>query len=129
MTDHEINIRIAIDRLVAHIRACAQDFGVTLERDRAMTIRGALEATFGAPSSESPSGRVESELLDYDPKPPYRVYISDMPEPVEFSEVYEYRRAQHFARDHSGARDVSVFIRDGANVVTWEIRLTDEPLG
>lgn len=127
MTD-EIDKRIAIDSLLILIRTVATDCNVVLEPDSAIAIRGILEDTFAGPEGLRPSDHcVESVLLNYDPVPPYRVYVSDIAEPITFARPY--RSAQNVAREHWGARRVSVFIRDAADVVTWEIRVTDTPLG
>lgn len=70
--------------------------------------------------------RVESELIDYDPVPPYRLYIRDRRAPLT---LMDYGRAQNIGRSESGARSIPVLIRDAADVVIWEIRLTHELLG
>lgn len=130
MTD-EIDTRIAIDALIAQVRKVAKRFGVTPKRDDIVLIYAVLEDMLpsgdGGPPGELQ--RVESELMDYEPIPPYCVNVSDMNGSLECSFLLaDYRAAQDLARHHSGARSVAVFIRDAKDVVPWEIRLTDQPL-
>lgn len=127
MTD-EIDKRIAIDRLVAQARKVAAKFGVSPDRDDIALMRAILEDMLpdGRGGSPGEVRRVESELIDYEPIPPYHVYIVDRRVPLT---LRDYGRAQDLGRTESGARSVAVFIRDAADVITWEIRLTDEPLG
>lgn len=129
MTD-EIDSRIAIDTLIAHVRKVAKRFGVTPRRDDIVLLYAVLEDMLpscgGAPGELQ---RVESELMDYEPVAPYGVYVSDINGSLECSFLLaDYRAAQDLARHHSGARSVAVFIRDAKDVVIWEIRLTDAPL-
>lgn len=126
MTD-EIDVRIALDNLASHIRRVAQRFDVTPSRNDMLTIRAILENILPSGYGGSPGDpqRVESELMDYDPVAPYRVCVAGGdPEPFT-----SYRAANMYARTQSGANRIPVFIRDAADVVTWAIRFTNEPLG
>lgn len=96
---------------------------ITMTADDVKRIRGDIGAMIRTWRSPGELRRVESQLIDYDPVPPYRISCSPL---INFR---DYDVAQDLARTHSGARHVAVSLRDAADVVTWEIRLTNEPLG
>jgi hypothetical protein len=127
MTD-DIQTRITIDAITEHIRATARKSGIDPQRDDMLALRGILEGIFsGQRWWEAPGEiqRVESELTDYKPVAPYRVFIEQDEIPVDFP---DYAFAKNLARARSGARRVAVLIRDAKGVVTWTIKLTDSPL-
>lgn len=76
-------------------------------------------------ANELQLSRVESQLIDYQHAPPYRVHVGHDTEPDVFK---TYWAANLYARAQSASKRVPVAIRDGADVVFWEIRLTSEPL-
>lgn len=124
---NDIDKRVSIDRIIAQVRRLATQFGVLPERDDITLLYSILEDMLpdvpeGAPSELQ---RVESTLVDYQPFPPFRIYMNDTYESLDFS---DYAQAQRVARHHSAALRSPVLIRDAKSVVTWEIRLTDRPL-